>query len=198
MAQYRCQIAAYGSNDPARDQIVNTFYLDTDLDPLTGTHPEGLIADAVDVFLGNMSYGPGIDRLHGRIYKMSDPEPRLPISEKITPFTASTAAGAPREVALCLSYFADRNTPRRRGRMYMGPFRASEMALRPGLALRQQLQALANGISGLGGANVQWVQYSPTTGEFHNVTDYWIDDEWDTMRSRGLRATTRLAGTVNG
>lgn len=198
MAQYRLQIAAYNSTDPARDQVVNTFYLDSDLDPLTGTHPDGLIGDAVTLFGNTLAYGPGINRITGKIYKMSDPEPRLPLKETTLSFAASTAAGAPREVALCLSYYADRNTPRRRGRMYIGPFRADVMALRPGLALRQTLQTLAQGISGLGGANIQWVQHSPTTGEYHNVTHYWIDDEWDTVRKRGLRATTRLEGSVSG
>jgi hypothetical protein len=45
---------------------------------------------------------------------------------------------------------------------------------------------------------VQWVQHSPTTGEYHNVTNYWIDNEWDTMRSRQIGADARQSGTVNG
>lgn len=198
MAQYRMQIALYGSSDPARDQCVNTFYLDTDGDFFGVSTGASLIVDAVNLWGNTLQIGPGIDRITGKAYDMSDPEPREPIDEYTMSFAASSAAGAPREVALCLSYYADRNTPKRRGRMYVGPFRASDMGLRPPTALRTTLGTLAAGISGLGGINVQWVQHSPTTGEFHNVTDWWVDDEWDTMRSRGLKATTRNVGTVNG
>lgn len=198
MSQYRVQIALFGSNDPARDQCVNTFYLDTDLAPLTSDDPQQLVHDAVTLWGNTLQIGPGIDRIMGRIYKMSDPEPRIPKGEYTLSFAASSAAGAPREVALCLSYFAGVNRPKTRGRMYIGPFRASDMALRPGAPLRTILGNLAAGISALGGANVQWVQYSPTTGEFHNVTTWWVDDEWDTMRSRGLKPTTRTTGNVSG
>lgn len=198
MAQYRVQVAAYGSNDPVRDQCINTVYFDTDLDPLTGTNPGGLVEDTVKAFGNTQQYGPGIDRLHGKIYKMSDPEPRVPLKEYELQFAASAAAGAPREVALCLSFYAGVNQPRRRGRLYIGPFRAADMALRPAQAVRDRIGTLAAALSGIGGANVQWVQHSPTTGEFHNVTNWWVDDEWDTMRSRGLKATVRTTGTVNG
>jgi hypothetical protein len=40
--------------------------------------------------------------------------------------------------------------------------------------------------------------YSPTTGQTKKVEHWWVDDEWDTQRRRGLRATTRDEGTVSG
>ena len=32
----------------------------------------------------------------------------------------------------------------------------------------------------------------------YTVTNWYVDDEWDVVRSRGLRATTRTAGTTSG
>jgi hypothetical protein len=40
--------------------------------------------------------------------------------------------------------------------------------------------------------NWDWVLRSPTDKAFKPITDVWVDDEWDTMRSRGLRATQRI------
>lgn len=197
MSQYRVQINQHDPAMPdASDDIVNTFYLDSDELPIDGD-PDALAADAAELFSSYRAPLGGLGEFTAKIYDMSDAEPRLPIAQHTITLPASTLAG-PREVALCLSYYAERNLPRRRGRMFIGPWYKTDMDLRPGGSTRTALQNLAQGISGLGGANVQWVQYSPTTGEFHNVTDYWIDDEWDTIRSRGLKPTLRLTGTVDG
>lgn len=37
---------------------------------------------------------------------------------------------------------------------------------------------------------------APRNGAIYPVTDVWVDDEWDTVRRRGLRASTRLSGSV--
>jgi hypothetical protein len=41
-----------------------------------------------------------------------------------------------------------------------------------------------------------WVVYSRKTGGDAQVTNVWVDDEWDTVRSRGLRGTVRDLGTL--
>jgi hypothetical protein len=33
--------------------------------------------------------------------------------------------------------------------------------------------------------------WSPTQQTGSGVTDFWVDDEWDIIRSRGLKGTTR-------
>ena len=50
----------------------------------------------------------------------------------------------------------------------------------------------------LGGVNVDWQVYSPTDGVGRTVKSYWCDDEWDTMRSRGLRSTMRQTAVTDG
>jgi hypothetical protein len=40
------------------------------------------------------------------------------------------------------------------------------------------------------------VVYSRREKVARPVTNYWVDDEWDTVRSRGLRSSTRVTGTL--
>lgn len=198
MPQYRCQINYHKPGEVSRaNDVVNTFYLDTDVDLNVG---EGdLIQDAVELFSSFRTLyfnTPQID-VEGKIYRMGGTPPNYPeASAKVT--VGSGGEPGPREVALCLSYYAGQNVPRRRGRMYIGPYGKAAMGERPYEALATQLGTLAQGLADLGGVNVQWVQHSPTTGEFHNVTNWWVDDEWDTRRSRGLRAATRWGAAIEG
>jgi hypothetical protein len=183
VAQYLMQMARVPSSNLARDRVVTTFHLDTDVPPvdLFDGGPNDLARDAAEAFVEAMPHVAGFTGWECRAYRHGG------------------AKGDPPEArALCLSYYADQNIPRRRGRMYLGPWPASQMAERPGDVPTGELGLLATRLSGLGGINVQWVQYSPSTGEFHNVTNFWIDDEWDTIRSRGLRATKRALGAANG
>lgn len=202
MAQYRVQIYQRATGGIPRDDIVNSFYLDTDLDGIFDADEgaTGLLHDAVALWTSpDLPLSNQASWISGKAYNLADPEPREPVAE--VSWLASSAqrpASGPRDVALCLSYFADRNLPRNRGRMYIGPLPSQNLTMRPDSTLRGALANLAEGISGLGGPNVQWVQRSTVLNRFANVTDYWIDDEWDTQRRRGLRASTRTAGTVSG
>lgn len=197
MAQYRMLVTYLPDNELAKDVVANTFYLDTDA--LSGADdPQALCTDAAELFAGYRPLPDDLGDTQVRAYDMSDALPRLPVGDATAPSAGGSTGPGPREVALCLSYFAGRNLPRLRGRLYIGPWGSAEMAARPAATQIGYLTALAEGISGLGGVNVQWVQYSPTTGNFTNVSDYWVDDEWDTVRSRGLRGQVRTSGTVDG
>lgn len=175
----------------------NTFYLDTDE---LGTDPDyqALADDTAELWATTVERTAAQDEIRVRAYDMSDEEPRPIRGEALLEWDAPSNSVGPREVALCLSYFAGRNLPRLRGRMYIGPIRLAAMGDRPTEQLMGTLGALAEGISGLGGINVQWVQHSEASGEYTNVTDYWVDNAWDTQRRRGIEASTRLRGTVNG
>jgi|1186.fasta_scaffold111725_2 hypothetical protein len=201
MPQYRFQIVQRATGGVPRDDIVNSFYLDTETDPLTwGTDEGGLLRDAVDLWrAGTLPLSSRASWISGKAYNMSDATPRAPVAEvSWLASEQSRDVPGPADVAVCLSYYAGRNLPRRRGRMYLGPWPKTHLFDRPAGQLVTGLTALAEGLSGLGGPNVQWVQYSPTTGDFTNVTNYWIDDEWDTQRRRGLKPSARTVGTVSG
>ena len=200
MAQYLMQMRRVPRSNLPRDAVVTTFHLDTDLDfiGVPGGEPGDLVGDAAVLFRTSV---PAIDVFNGweaRCYVHGQPKGTPPAKVVWSQDVAAGSATGPREVALCLSYYADLNQPRRRGRMYLGPWPTNRMLDRPHPDVMTYLQTLANGISGLGGVNVQWVQYSPTTGEFHTVTDWFVDNEWDTQRSRGIRADARIKGKVSG
>jgi hypothetical protein len=135
-------------------------------------------------------------------YDAEGSQPVYPAGEAINNPGQHPASNCPREIAVCLSFFTDRNTPRHRGRLYI-PFPVLQATLgvnpgvRPDTNLRNKVGALGTIFADLGGADDDWCVYSRADGVARSVSQWWVDDEWDTMRSRGLRATTRTTGIVN-
>jgi hypothetical protein len=129
-----------------------------------------------------------------KIYDAQKTPPSYPLATSTngTGFTTSTL---PREIALCLSYYSTWNRPQYRGRLYIpGHFIGGPFPLRP--TSTQMGKALAWATifrTGLP-ANHNWVLYSPKRGAADGVSNWWVDDEWDIVRSRGLRGTTRQVG----
>jgi hypothetical protein len=109
---------------------------------------------------------------------------------------------APGEVALCLSYFSTYNAKRFRGRNYI-PYSwiwAAEgsnqtvIQQRPSAAEMQHAMDLWNLVYKPvdHNTNWDWVLKSRVDKAFKPITDVWVDNEWDTIRSRGLRGDTRI------
>lgn len=101
----------------------------------------------------------------------------------------------PREVAVCLSYYSGTNVKSRRGRLYL-PMSvrdfAAELQGRPGTVTRTAAIELGKRLAtAVGGPTCSWIVWSKKNQAAHGVSDIWVDDEWDTVRSRGLRGTTR-------
>ena len=108
------------------------------------------------------------------------------------------SSGMPREIALCLSFYSGHNAPGLRGRLYIpAVFLTSSPGQRPTTAQMTNVGNLAAVFQALGGTNVDWSIWSVRDSERHAVTHWWVDDEWDVIRSRGLRATTRQTGTTS-
>lgn len=119
--------------------------------------------------------------------------------------TASANVGAyppshyPREVAICLSYYADHNVPRRRGRLFIPATCLFPVTpVRPTATIMNQTIGLVDGLAALGGPDVDWILWSHTDKAAHRVTTAWVDDEWDTIRSRGLKPSTRVTKSTSG
>jgi hypothetical protein len=108
---------------------------------------------------------------------------------------AAVASASPREVALCLSYYSERNLPRRRGRVYLPMAHEAGLTNRPSATIRNRAITLGQAFADLGGLDVDWEVWSPTDQAGMSVSNTWCDDEWDTQRRRGLRATTRSLGS---
>jgi hypothetical protein len=136
-----------------------------------------------------------------KIYDVAGPPPHEPIVEKLVNPGVAAGVGSPREIAVCLSFNALPATKRTRGRLYVPfywLFPASSLADRPNATVRAKVGSLAGVLAGLGGVDIDWSVHSPTTGQTKKVEHWWVDDEWDTQRRRGLLATTRDEGTVSG
>lgn len=128
-------------------------------------------------------------------YDMADAKPRVQRAVK-TVASSGTKPQGPGQVALCLSYYCDRNLPRQRGRLYTGPYTCN--IERPSLPVRTTLLNLTDALAGLGGLNVDWSLYSPTTGEHTRISNTWVDDSWDIIRSRKLPGTNWISKSLNG
>lgn len=134
-------------------------------------------------------------------YDAEGSKPVFPQGTKILRTGTVGTSGVPRELAVCLSFYADRNQPRRRGRIYT-PLciytTGATQGARPIGTQRSRPAELVAIFAGLGGVDVDWEVWSPRDRAGHKVTNWWVDDEWDVMRSRGLRSTTRDTGTTGG
>lgn len=195
MPEYLALVALRDSSDLARNDIVNTLAFN---DRGLPTDPTGLATDLANVYAalwsGAIGMSDSVDTIDVRFYDRADPTPRPIKGQHIRACPAGGAPG-PREVALCLSFYAERNLPRQRGRIFVGPWAAGAMADRPATSLQTALIELGQDFADLGGVDVDWCVFSRTDDEFRPVTNTWCDDAWDTVRSRGLDPLTRLTGT---
>lgn len=177
------------------DVFVNTLYFNVTTGPIDPVGYQDLVDDLHDIWkVQPWTKGQSINI---RAYNMEDAKPR-PIRAEKTGMSESSGAypPSPAQVALCLSYYGDRNLPSRRGRIYLGPWTAP--GSRPTSTEQGYLTAFAGALSGLGGLNVDWSVYSPKTGEHHAITNGWVDNSWDIIRSRKLGPTSRVTYTANG
>lgn len=138
-----------------------------------------------------------------KYYAADGSVPNYPFDEQS--FTLSPAPSAldmPVEVSLCVSYANDTANSvaraRRRGRIYMSGWQTGfNAAGRPTGATVSAMAA--NFKTYVDAVNVitdfTAVVYSRTNVTGYAIERIWVDNEWDTMRSRGLRATTRTTVT---
>jgi hypothetical protein len=175
-----------------RDRMVITPHFD-DGSAITG--PQGLCDDLAAALDGWTS---GTQEIQVKAYDVEGTPPVFPAAEAIVNPGAAPASNVPREVAVCLSFYAERNLPRQRGRLYI-PLAVTGLGagVEPDSLIRQKVADLVPIFANLGGTDVDWCVWSPTTQTMRSVTNWWVDNEWDTVRSRGLRASERLEGTVD-
>lgn len=192
MPLYRFQVSV-GADDPfASSKIINTLHF---LDNGLTTDPENLCQDLLDLYQSAW-LGPQIREVRVTAYEVGPP-PQLPVAMAIENEGVTPATSNNREIALCLSYYNARSNPRRRGRIYLCPALsgASMNTARPDNTICNRALDLGDGFAALGGADVDWVVYSPTANDHHPVVGTWVDNAWDVMRSRGLNPTSRIERT---
>lgn len=196
MAIYRAAVQWLTAPGLPRDRVVITPHFQVQDDfPFGGTDEQALandLATALD------TWDDSTRELQVKLYKVAGPPPHYPVGEAIRNANVAPASSFPRELALCLSYYSGRNVKRRRGRLYAPTFLYSgTIGERPGATFITKVLGLAPIFKDLGGVNVDWVVYSRVDGAAYPVTNYYVDDEWDVQRSRGLRPTSRQSGTAS-
>lgn len=199
----RVQVATYKLADLPIDWITNTVYFKKVGGDVGDPNWQEIAEDVAELFGTYRSKPAGYNTIRAKVYDMEDALPRPIVGEHVFDATPYATGGnsSPREVSLCLSFYAERNLPRNRGRIYIGPWAGA--VERPAAGDIAWLTALRTGLANIGGVNIEWCVYSPTTpgglgAQFKQVSAGWIDNEWDTQRSRGLRATTRNPWTMEG
>jgi len=189
MAIYRVQIQFPHASGLPRDTVtINPHYF--------GDSPQAL-ADALKT---NLIANTHVTNIHPFVIKIYDAQKAPPSFPLATASNGTTppASAAVSELSLCLSYYSTWNRPRYRGRLYLPSrlIRAGAPVDRPTSA--EITNALSFGVT-LGKSlppSHNWVVYSKANDASYGVTNYWVDDEWDIVRSRGLRGTVRQQGTI--
>jgi hypothetical protein len=202
MTQIRAQVITTRAGDLPRDHIVNQIHFATSAawELITdGPNWTNIAEDIRDMFATRRQYIPTGYGVEVKVYNVDDALPRevMHHAPRVAYAEAAQAPG-PREVALCLSFHGARNIPRQRGRLFIGPWTQQVMGERPPAAAQATCLYLAEGLADIGGVDVDWsvrskfpIELGDQGGTMHSIQHSWSDDEWDTVRSRGLRATGR-------
>lgn len=146
------------------------------------------------------------DQIELRHYDLSGQPPREPLIQTFSLTPPPQGQPLPEEVAVCLSFFAGTNSPRRRGRVYIGPLLGgSTIAVEsdtgrpvPVVGLRQAMVAAAERLrTQFNGEDTSWCVLSQADQTMRDVTAGWVDDAFDTQRRRGRAPVSRLTWSVS-
>lgn len=213
MAIMRVMFVGHGPSDLPSDQIVNTWHFSN-----TETYEDhqAVVIPALTRFYsavgGLMS---GMSRCVGewlspwvqrdaelRAYDLNTLKPRVPTIYPMTLPAPFSGSGAVEEIALCLSLKAadPPYTPRRRGRLYFGPFNLGAInagdvsnMTHPSQFLLDDLCFGAVGLLAIPG--LDWmIRSSKPTENFVRIGSVWCDNAFDTQRRRGPIASARTLG----
>lgn len=188
MSIYRVQIGFPIDSALPRDIVtINPHF--------TGDDPQGL-ADRLKANLIANAYVGAAHPFSVKVYDAKKLPPSYPLATA-TNGSGFIATDKPRELALCLSYFAQWNRPTFRGRLYLPNFMlAGNLAVRPSPAQQEIVVDFRTVLTSGLPTGTFWCVYSQKMETAAQVTDVWCDDEWDIQRSRGLRGTSRVTATV--
>lgn len=197
----RAQVVIPATSNVSEDACVNTFHFfaDDTSEGTVGSIQTALVAfyEALDAYKSNLMQW---TTARVKWYDLEDPEPRVPFENEVLGLSATGGSGSlPRELAVCVSFAADyvsgSSAARRRGRIYFGPL-ASAAAGSDGRIVGALVTAAVTAASGLYTTSAlasewSWGVYSPTAGALYQVTNGWVDNEFDIQRRRGTRPTVR-------
>jgi hypothetical protein len=188
MAIYRATISFQMGSSLPRDAVtINPHYFGDDAQGLADRLKANLIAHAP---IGATT------PFKVSVYDAQKAPPNFPlaVATQLTGFRPWTK---PQEVAACLSYYSTWNRPRYRGRLYIpAEFLTGTLADKPTTTQMNDVLAWKTPLTTGLPAGTNWVVFSRRNNQSYGVDHIWCDNEWDTVRSRGVRASTRVLGVV--
>lgn len=197
MPYYRMAVSVWHDSLAPRDAcMINPCFHDMGIT----SDPTGLCTDLAEAIQTYTGVGTS-NQITVKAYDLQGTKPVYPAGEHTINAGAVADSNTPRDIAVCLSFYAGQNQKRKRGRLYI-PFHwlgqtSTALSKSVGGSTRSKVAALVSTFAGLGGADVDWIVWSQKDATGRAVSNYWVDDEWDTVRSRGLRSTTRTSGTTS-
>jgi hypothetical protein len=205
VAVIRMQISVPQDTSLPRDRFVITPHFRTSFNASIGGADEQALVDDLAAGFDTWIQGSGMSReVLVKAYDAENPgtreAPAAPLAEAIRNPNVVRESSVPREVAVCLSFFSERNLKRQRGRLYIpAPFLYGSgiTGNRPASDKRDLVAGLVPLFTGLGGVDVDWCVWSRRDLVARPVTHWYVDDEFDVQRRRGFRATTRTQGTTD-
>lgn len=188
MAIYKAQCAfQYGSALPRDAMVITPHYF--------GDNPQALADGLKANFIAKTEIGAATP-FTIKIYDAQKAPPSYPLATA-TNGTGFAAYNNPREMAMCLSYYSTWNRKSYRGRLYLpAAWAGGSIVARPTTTQMNNILAFKTMFSTGLPAQHNWVVWSRKLGQSFGVNNVWVDDEWDCVRSRGYRGTTRSIGTV--
>lgn len=208
MPSLRCQAVFQGASGLPEDRFVNTFHFTW----VTGDSYLDMVAAATAKVDDFYTASPGTEAAIGsylspyvnRAFVVKGYDLSLPPGER-EPFEwpstlpATTATGLPEEVAICLTIRgAPPVTPRRRGRIYIGPLSDTTNVIVPAStggparpkvtssnSVTEAILESAAALAGGPGLPVWSIRSVTPTENFVLVNDGYIDNAFDTQRRRG-------------
>lgn len=216
---FRCQVTIPMDSGVSEDSIVNVWHFDSDQ---TFAEDADDVVGRLRTFYQSIDhlFPARVGSVATvKVYDLADPEPRVPGLEDTIALTTGTSTDhLPNEVAICLSMKADPvsgvSPGRLRGRVFLGPFITAVTELvsskvRVAASVRTQIvDAAVILATGPDPGDGRLAVYSPTThaelgggagalaDSFNDVTQVWVDNAFDTVRSRGERGDARTIGAI--
>lgn len=197
MPNYRHMVRLPYTSGLPEDVAVNVFHSICDDNAEAVAFAEAIVTfyTTIDGTILSNQISAAADACSVTTYDLSQPEPRVPID--VNTFTlVPSGSSIPNEIALCLSFegapLPGSDPARRRGRVFLGPLGGinDSTTSRPQAARIAEVQAAAQALLD-NATGAAWAVYSTVDAQTVPVASGWIDNEYDTMRSRGRKATTR-------
>ena len=204
MVMIRAQVILPTFSSLPEHDVTNTFHFQSAgaLDDTVATAITLMLSDFYDGVDGILSRVVAVGDAEVKYFDITAAPPRDPWNPgwgfPISPNPAN--GGLPEEYAIVLSLHAALpHSPRRRGRLYLGPLSDATLSLGTTSAFcavaATTVSAIATAAEALMDASqtasIPWCIYSPTDDVCREVTGGWVDNSPDTQRRRGHDATSR-------